>query len=271
MSKIKSVFDSLLKSQAKALIPFVTAGDPNPEMTVKILHALVDTGADMIEVGIPFTDPMADGPVIQRASERAIANNVGIKRTIEIVKEFRKKNSHTPIILMGYANPMEAIGIDLFIELIHEADVDGVITVDYPPEESKEFVEKLKSKGIDSIFLLSPTTEDKRIKLIIEQATGFIYYVSLKGVTGSANIDIEQVTERVQNIKKYTKLPIGVGFGVRDANTAKEVALIADAVVIGSRIVQEIENSPPSEMIEKIKVLMMDMKKAIEKKQEMTG
>jgi len=149
--------------------------------------------------------------------------------------------------------------------------VDGVITVDYPPEESKEFVEKLKSKGIDSIFLLSPTTEDKRIKLIIEQATGFIYYVSLKGVTGSANIDIEQVTERVQNIKKYTKLPIGVGFGVRDANTAKEVALISDAVVIGSRIVQEIENSPPSEMIEKIKALMMDMKKAIEKKQEMTG
>ena len=263
MSKIKSVFDSLDKKQSKALIPFITAGDPDPEMTIGILHTLVDAGADMIELGIPFTDPMADGPVIQRASERAIANNVGIKKTIEIVKEFRQKNKHTPIILMGYANPMEAIGIDLFIQLIHEAHVDGVITVDYPPEEAKSFVEKLKAKNIDTIFLLSPTTEDKRIKLIIEQATGFIYYVSLKGVTGSANIDIDQVTERVRNIKRYTKLPIGVGFGVRDAKTAKEVALISDAVVIGSRIVQEIENSSRADLISNIKKLMTEMKQAI--------
>ena len=263
MSKIKSVFDSLDKKQSKALIPFITAGDPDPEMTIEILHTLVDAGADMIELGIPFTDPMADGPVIQRASERAIANNVGIKKTIEIVKEFRQKNKHTPIILMGYANPMEAIGIDLFIQLIHEAHVDGVITVDYPPEEAKSFVEKLKEKNIDTIFLLSPTTEDKRIKLIIEQATGFIYYVSLKGVTGSANIDIDQVTERVRNIKRYTKLPIGVGFGVRDAKTAKEVALISDAVVIGSRIVQEIENSRRADLISNIKKLMTEMKQAI--------
>ena len=263
MSKIKSVFDSLDKKQSKALIPFITAGDPDPEMTIEILHTLVDAGADMIELGIPFTDPMADGPVIQRASERAIANNVGIKKTIEIVKEFRQKNKHTPIILMGYANPMEAIGIDLFIQLIHEAHVDGVITVDYPPEEAKSFVEKLKAKNIDTIFLLSPTTEDKRIKLIIEQATGFIYYVSLKGVTGSANIDIDQVTERVRNIKRYTKLPIGVGFGVRDAKTAKEVALISDAVVIGSRIVQEIENSSRADLISNIKKLMIEMKQAI--------
>lgn len=263
MSKIKSVFDSLDKKQSKALIPFITAGDPDPEMTIEILHTLVDAGADMIELGIPFTDPMADGPVIQRASERAIANNVGIKKTIEIVKEFRQKNKHTPIILMGYANPMEAIGIDLFIQLIHEAHVDGVITVDYPPEEAKSFVEKLKAKNIDTIFLLSPTTEDKRIKLIIEQATGFIYYVSFKGVTGSANIDIDQVTERVRNIKRYTKLPIGVGFGVRDAKTAKEVALISDAVVIGSRIVQEIENSSRADLISNIKKLMTEMKQAI--------
>lgn len=263
MSKIKSVFDSLDKKQSKALIPFITAGDPDPEMTIEILHTLVDAGADMIELGIPFTDPMADGPVIQRASERAIANNVGIKKTIEIVKEFRQKNKHTPIILMGYANPMEAIGIDLFIQLIHEAHVDGVITVDYPPEEAKSFVEKLKAKNIDTIFLLSPTTEDKRIKLIIERATGFIYYVSLKGVTGSANIDIDQVTERVRNIKRYTKLPIGVGFGVRDAKTAKEVALISDAVVIGSRIVQEIENSSRADLISNIKKLMTEMKQAI--------
>ena len=164
---------------------------------------------------------------------------------------------------MGYANPMEAIGIDLFIQLIHEAHVDGVITVEYPPEEAKSFVEKLKAKNIDTIFLLSLTTEDKRIKLIIEQATGFIYYVSLKGVTGSANIDIDQVTERVRNIKRYTKLPIGVGFGVRDAKTAKEVALISDAVVIGSRIVQEIENSSRADLISNIKKLMTEMKQAI--------
>src|SRR5210317_133822 len=263
MSRITKTFSFLKSKNKKALIPFITAGDPSVEMTKKILHQLVESGADMIELGIPFTDPMADGPVIQRASERAIANNVGIKKTIEIVKEFRQKNKHTPIILMGYANPMEAIGIDLFIQLIHEAHVDGVITVDYPPEEAKSFVEKLKAKNIDTIFLLSPTTEDKRIKLIIEQATGFIYYVSLKGVTGSANIDIDQVTERVRNIKRYTKLPIGVGFGVRDARTAKEVALISDAVVIGSRIVQEIENSSRADLISNIKKLMTEMKQAI--------
>lgn len=263
MSKIKSVFEALAKKKAKALIPFITAGDPGPDMTIEILHALVESGADMIELGIPFSDPMADGPVIQRASERAIANNVGIKKTIEIAKEFRKKNKHTPLILMGYANPMEAIGIELFIQLIHEADVDGVITVDYPPEESKKFVEQLKEKEIDSIFLLSPTTEDKRIKLIIEQATGFIYYVSLKGITGSANIDINQVIQRVRNIKNFTKLPVGVGFGVKNAKTAKEVSLISDAVVVGSRIVQEIENTSGSELISKIKKLMTEMKQAI--------
>jgi len=217
----------------------------------------------MIEVGIPFSDPMADGPVIQRASERALANNVGIKKTIQLVKDFRKKDTNTPIILMGYANPIEAIGIEHFVKLIKEADVDGVITVDYPPEESKDFVALLKKQDIDSIFLLSPTTEDKRINLITEQATGFLYYVSLKGVTGSANIDINQVSERVKNIKKYSDLPIAVGFGVKDAEIAKQVALISDAVVIGSRIINEVENSSQEDLLENIRNLMSEIKSNI--------
>jgi tryptophan synthase alpha chain len=232
-------------------------------MTVKMLHALVESGADMIEVGLPFSDPMADGPVIQRASERALANNVGIKKTIQLVNEFRKKDTKTPIILMGYANPIEAIGIEHFVDLIRDADVDGVITVDYPPEESKDFVALLKKHEIDSIFLLSPTTEDNRISLIVEQATGFLYYVSLKGVTGSANIDINQVTKRVKNIKKYSDLPVAVGFGVKDAETAKQVALISDAVVIGSRIINEVENSNQEDLLENIRNLMSEMKRNI--------
>ena len=263
MSKIQDVFNNLAHRNKKALIPFVTAGDPHPDMTVDILHTLVKSGADMIELGIPFSDPMADGPVIQRASERALANSVGIKKTIAIAKHFRSSNKNTPIILMGYANPMEAIGIDNFIELIDDAEVDGVITVDYPPEESSEFVKKLKDKNIDSIFLLSPTTEDDRIKLIIDQASGFIYYVSLKGVTGSSNIDINQVSERVKNIKQFTSLPIGVGFGVRDPKTAKDVAMVADAVVVGSRIVQDVETSLKEDLLQNINRLMTEIKDAI--------
>ena len=211
MSRIQTTFTNLANNKRKALIPFITAGDPHPDMTVNLLHALVDSGADMIELGIPFSDPMADGPVIQRASERALANNVGINKTIDLVKDFRKDNEHTPIILMGYANPIEAIGLTNFVGAIKEAGVDGVITVDYPPEESKEFVSLLLKNDIDSIFLLSPTTEDERIKLIISQATGFIYYVSLKGVTGSANIDMEQVSKRVNNVRQFTNLPVAVG------------------------------------------------------------
>jgi len=263
MSKIKTTFLRLKSENKKALIPFITAGDPHPDITVQILHTLVKSGADMIEVGIPFSDPMADGPVIQRASERALANNVGIKKTIQLVKDFRKKDTNTPIILMGYANPIEAIGIEHFVKLIKEADVDGVITVDYPPEESKDFVALLKKQDIDSIFLLSPTTEDKRINLITEQATGFLYYVSLKGVTGSANIDINQVSERVKNIKKYSDLPIAVGFGVKDAEIAKQVALISDAVVIGSRIINEVENSSQEDLLENIRNLMSEIKSNI--------
>ena len=264
MSRINKTFQELSNENKKALIPFITAGDPHPDMTLDLLNALVDSGADMIELGIPFSDPMADGPVIQRASERALANNVGIKKTIDLVKQFRVKNKNTPIILMGYANPIEAIGVDNFAKLIKEADVDGVITVDYPPEESSKFVSLLHKNEIDTIFLLSPTTENKRVKLIIQQASGFIYYVSLKGVTGSSNINIKEVTDKVNNIRKFTELPISVGFGVRDAQTAKKVSSFADAVVIGSKIVLEIENSKKVDLITNIKKLMSEIKKAIQ-------
>ena len=266
MSRIQATFKSLKNKNEKALIPFFTAGDPHPDRTVEIMHMLVESGADMIELGIPFSDPMADGPVIQRSSERALKNNVGITTTIKLAAEFRKNNKTTPLILMGYANPIEAIGIDNFVSLIKDADIDGVITVDYPPEESEQFVKKLKENNIDSIFLISPTTDDKRIKLIINQATGFLYYVSLKGVTGSANIDINQVLKKVKNIKEFTELPVGVGFGVRDAKTAKEVAAISDAVVIGSRIVQEIEDSNNEDLINNIRDLMVQMKNSISDK-----
>ena len=268
MSRIQNYFKSLKESNKKALIPFITAGDPHPSETVKLMHALVTSGADMIELGIPFSDPIADGPVIQRASERALKNSVGITSTIKLAAEFRKENKDTPVILMGYANPIEAIGIDSFIDLINDAGVDGVITVDYPPEESSVFVSKLRKYDIDSIFLLSPTTDDDRIKLIVDQASGFLYYVSLKGVTGSANIDIQQVADRVKNIQKHTDLPIAVGFGVRDAKTANEVALVSDAVVIGSRIVREIEDADPDNLIPKINSLMTEIKSAIDSKRE---
>jgi tryptophan synthase alpha chain len=263
MSRIEQVFKDLKKQNKKALIPFITAGDPSVDLTLKILHQMVKSGADMIEIGIPFSDPMADGPVIQRASERALANNVGIKKTFEIVKDFRSTNKTTPIILMGYANPIEAIGLDQFLTLCKDSDIDGVITVDYPPEESENYVKKLKEINVDAIFLLAPTTEKQRIEKIIKQASGFLYYVSLKGVTGAQNIDIDQVKGRVYEIKELTSLPVAVGFGVRDPETAKKVAEFSDAVVIGSRIIQEVESSSEDNLIPNIASIIESIKEAI--------
>ena len=263
MSRIANTFKALKEANRKALIPYITAGDPHPDLTVSMMHALVDSGADMIELGIPFSDPMADGPTIQRASERALAHHVGLSHVFNMVKTFREKDTQTPIILMGYANPIEAIGAETFVERAKVSDVDGIITVDYPPEECTQFTKLLKEKNIDSIFLLSPTSELDRVKLIIEQASGFLYYVSLKGVTGAANIDIEQVKSKVSMIRELTDLPIGVGFGVRDAATAKEVAKISDAVVVGSRMIQEIENSNKDNLIQNISKLMKKLREAV--------
>ncbi|PPD18272.1 MAG: tryptophan synthase subunit alpha, partial [Methylotenera sp.] len=190
MSRIQTVFATLKLKHKKALIPYITAGDPHPNHTVNLMHALVKTGADMIELGVPFSDPMADGPVIQRASERALVHKVGLKKVLSMVAEFRQKDDKTPVILMGYANPVEAMGAEKFTQLAKESGVDGVITVDYPPEECKAFISQLQANGMDSIFLLSPTSDSARVDLIVNQASGFLYYVSLKGVTGSANLDI---------------------------------------------------------------------------------
>ncbi len=264
MSRIQSTFATLKQQGKKALIPYITAGDPHPRHTVDLMHTLVTHGADMIELGVPFSDPMADGPVIQRASERALVHKVGLTAVLEMVKTFRQTNQTTPIILMGYANPIEAIGPVVFADRAKAADVDGVITVDYPPEECGDFVKELRSRDIDPVFLLSPTTEASRVDLIVSQASGFVYYVSLKGVTGAANLDIAEVSQRVASIRTQTTLPVGVGFGIRDAATAKATAAIADAVVVGSRMVQAIEASNDDNLLSNVAVLMDELKAAVD-------
>lgn len=263
MSRIQSTFNALNAQKKAALIPYITAGDPHLKHTVNLMHTLVAHGADMIELGVPFSDPMADGPVIQRASERALAHRVGLSKVLEMVKEFRQKDQKTPIILMGYANPVEAIGTSVFADRAKAADVDGVITVDYPPEECGGFVKELRERNIDPIFLLAPTTEPSRADLILNQASGFVYYVSLKGVTGAANLDIEEVSKKVKEIKEKTSLPIGVGFGIRDAATAKATAQIADAVVIGSRLVRVVEDSTDENLLQNVAALMDELKSAV--------
>jgi tryptophan synthase alpha chain len=264
MSRIQSKFAELKANNKKALVPYITAGDPHPKFTVELMHTLVKTGADMIELGVPFSDPMADGPVIQRASERALAHKVSLRKVMEMVKAFREADQNTPIVLMGYANPIEAMGIDKFTALAKDAGVDGVLTVDYPPEECSKFTEALAAAQMDSIFLLSPTTEPERTELIVKQATGFLYYVSLKGVTGAGNLDIDEVKARVAEIRSQTDLPVGVGFGVKDAATAKQVAQIADAIVVGSRMVLTIEAASEETLIQDVSKLMQELRAAID-------
>ncbi len=264
MSRIQTTFSTLKANNKRALIPYITAGDPHPKHTVALMHAMVKSGADVIELGVPFSDPMADGPVIQRASERALVHKVGLRKVLELVGEFRVQDAETPIVLMGYANPIEAMGIDAFAEAAKNAGVDGVLTVDYPPEECEDFIKALGQYDIDSIFLLSPTTEKQRIDLVVKQATGFLYYVSLKGVTGAANLDVKEVKARVADIRQQTTLPVGVGFGVKDAATAKAVAEFADAVVVGSRTVLTIEESSEAALVENISTLIQELRVAID-------
>ena len=243
MSRIDRRFAALKAAGRTGLIPFVTAGDPAPEHSVALMHALVSAGADVIELGVPFSDPMADGPVIQRACERALANGVGIKDVFGYVAEFRKTNQATPVVLMGYANPIERIGQQAFIERSKAVGADGAIVVDYPPEECVEFAAAMRAAELDLIFLLAPTSTEQRIEQVAKVGGGFSYYVSLKGVTGAGHIDTADVAQRLTAIRKHVKLPVGVGFGIRDGATARAVAEVADAVVIGSRIIQEIETA----------------------------
>jgi tryptophan synthase alpha chain len=244
MSRIAQTFDALKEQGKTGLVTFITAGDPGPELTVPLLHALVEGGADVLELGVPFSDPMAEGPVIQRACERALAFGIGMKDVLGYVRTFRETNQHTPIVLMGYANPIERMGPAEFIRQAKDAGADGAIVVDYPPEECEAFAAEMRENGLDLIFLLAPTSTTERIRQVARHGSGFSYYVSLKGVTGAGGIDTADVARRVAAIREHVQLPIGVGFGIRDADTARSVAQVADAVVIGSRIIQELENTP---------------------------
>jgi tryptophan synthase alpha chain len=244
MSRIQACFERLKAQGRRGLIPFVTAGDPSAEHTVDMLHALADAGADVIELGVPFSDPMADGPVIQRSSERALARGVGLRKVLDYVTEFRKRDTRTPIVLMGYANPIERMGEATFIEKALAAGVDGVLVVDYPPEESHDFAQALQKAGMDPIFLLAPTSTEARIAAVTALASGYLYYVSLKGVTGAANLDAGAVQSQLPAIRRHTSVPVGVGFGISDARSACAVAESADAVVIGSALIRALESAP---------------------------
>jgi tryptophan synthase alpha chain len=241
MSRLAATFQQLGKANSKGLVAFITAGDPSPEFTLSLLHDMVKAGVDVIELGVPFSDPMADGPVIQKASERALAGHMSLRKTLALAAEFRKTDTATPVVLMGYLNPVEAMGYSQFAVQAAQAGVDGVLTVDLPPEECEELAGLLTDRQIDPIFLLAPNSTDERIALMAKIGRGYLYYVSLKGVTGAGHLDIGSVEAKLKQIKSITSLPVGVGFGVKDAATAKSIAALGDAVVVGSALISKIE------------------------------
>lgn len=263
MSRIKPTLDALKAQGRTALIPYVTAGFPYANITPDLMHAMVDAGADIIELGVPFSDPMADGPVIQRAGEKALTLGIGTSQVLSMVTAFRTKDNITPVVLMGYANPIERYdgkhGVDAFVRDAAAAGVDGVLVVDYPPEECEDFAQKLRGKQMDLIFLLAPTSTQERMALVGRLASGYVYYVSLKGVTGSGALDTDAVALAIPRIKRHVSIPVGVGFGIRDAATAKAVGAVSDAVVIGSKIIQLIEDQP----YEKVTAVTTDFLRSI--------
>ncbi len=266
MSRISTTFAALATQGRKALIPFITAGDPHPDQTLPLMRALVAGGADIIELGVPFSDPMADGPTIQRASERALAHGMSLRRVLAQVSEFREENATTPVVLMGYANPVEAYGVDAFARDAHNAGVDGVLVVDYPPEECAAFAAVMKQSDIDPIFLLAPTSTEKRYDEVAQIGSGYIYYVSLKGVTGSGKLDLDEVAQRIPLIREKVGMPVGVGFGIRDGATAARIAAVADAVVIGSRIIEEIETGDASGAAQRVTTFLSGVRAAMDGK-----
>ena len=237
MSRIAGRFQQLAEQQRTALIPYIVAGDPSLGITVKLMHRLVDSGADILELGVPFSDPMAEGPVIQKAHERSLANSTTLAKVLEMVREFRATDTTTPVILMGYANPVMRMGFAAFAERAADVGLDGLLTVDIPPEEVDDINTELQRVGLDNIFLVAPTTPESRIAQITARASGFIYYVSLKGVTGAGHLDTGEVAARLEPIRSRTKLPVAVGFGIKDADTARAVAAVAEGVVVGSALV----------------------------------
>ena len=268
MNRIDATFAKLAVAGRTALIPYVAAGDPTRDAMQPILRRLVAAGADVIELGVPFSDPMADGPVIQRASERALAQGVGLADVLEMVATFRANDTTTPIVLMGYANPIEAMGVERFTERAAEAGVDGVLVVDYPPEEADAFAALLGNRGLAPIFLLAPTTPESRIAMVARFARGYVYYVSLKGVTGASHLDTADVVRKLAEIRRQVRLPIGVGFGIRDAASARAIAAHADAVVIGSRIIQEIESGPAEGAAERAGTWLAGIRSALDSMRE---
>jgi tryptophan synthase alpha chain len=268
MSRIQSTFEQLQAQGRKALIPYVVAGFPFADITPALMHGMVEAGADIIELGVPFSDPMADGPVIQKAGEKALALGVGMAQVLAHVTEFRKRNHTTPVVLMGYANPVERYdqrhGTDAFVNNAAAAGVDGVLIVDYPPEECVDFAAKLRAKKIDLIFLLAPTSTEERMAEVARVASGYVYYVSLKGVTGSAALDTSAVEEALPRIRKHVHIPVGVGFGIRDAATAQIVGRVADAVVIGSRIIQLLEDQPHEKIVPLTISFLRGVRKALD-------
>lgn len=266
MNRLDERFKQLKVQHRSALIPFITAGDPQPRITVPLMHALVAAGADVLEIGMPFSDPMADGPVIQRASERALAAGMTLKHVLEMMAEFRTTDATTPIVLMGYLNPIEIMGYTEFATAAQKSGVDGVLIVDLPPEESHELLEVLKQHDLAVIFLLAPTSTDERIRKICQHARGYLYYVSLKGVTGSANLDIDLVAQKVAAIRPHTTLPVGVGFGIGDAPTAAKVAAISDAVIVGSALVKHVEKYSTAELIPAMASFLKELRNAMDTK-----
>jgi len=264
MMRIAERFMRLRFEDRTGLIPYVTAGDPSPQSTVRLMHRLAAAGADVIELGVPFSDPMADGPVIQRASERAIRQGVGLSDCLEFVAEFRRSNRTTPVVLMGYANPIEQIGTDRFAVLASAAGVDGVLVVDYPPEECADFAGRLRERGIDPIFLLAPTSTGQRIELVAGVASGYVYYVSLTGITGAGHLDVAAVADRIPAIRERVRLPVGVGFGIKDAASARAIAQVADAVVIGSRVIQAMEDADGADPVEAAGAFVQTIRAALD-------
>lgn len=266
MSRLAAKFALLAEEGRSALIPYITAGDPKPQMTVPLMRTLVESGANVIELGVPFSDPMADGPVIQRATERALAYHVSLHDVFDMVRDFRRHDSDTPVVLMGYLNPVEVMGYQAFAAAASDAGVDGVLTVDMPPEESAELTGALQSHGLDPIYLLAPTSHEARIRRIGESASGFVYYVALKGVTGAGHLDLASVERKLAEIRDIIDLPLGVGFGIKDAETAAKMARMADAVVVGSALVSRIEanSEDPEQLIAEVSALIGGMRQAMD-------
>lgn len=268
MSRIEKTLSALKAQNRKALIPFVTAGFPYADITPKLMHGMVEGGADIIELGVPFSDPSADGPVIQKAGDRALALGIGLAQVIAMVREFRKDNDRTPVVLMGYANPIERYeqkhGAGTFVRDAAAAGVDGVLVVDYPPEECEDFAAALRAANMDLIFLLAPTSTDERMAQVARVASGYVYYVSLKGVTGAGTLDVGQVEAMLPRIRAHVSIPVGVGFGIRDADTAKAIGRTADAVVIGSKIIQLIENEPFEKVVPVAAHFLRGIRKALD-------